>query len=178
MDVRAVLLAEAAWIGDEAACEKYGVSKRSLQRFRRQAGTDMALMQALEAKRKAFEARWLEDLDLSLGEAIRTIRVCALEVAKDPKSAKNPAIIKELAGSIKMLADVKLANRVIEARLLGLNSGQQPADESHRLQPGEIEIAPGIIVQSPELAEANQAADFTTEVPSLVDLATQEPSDE
>lgn len=173
-NLHAIVLAEAAWLGDEVACEKYGISRRTLQRIRRSAGTDLALMQALEVKKRLFEKRWLEDLDSSIGAAIRTVRVCADEVAKDSRAAKNPQIIKELAGAIKLLADVKLANRVIDARLKQLTDDNGPVDESHLLKPGEREIAPGVIIMSPELDEADEAREFTTESPSLVDLAVAE----
>lgn len=174
IDLRAVILAEAAWIGDDSACDKYGITKRTLQRIRRRSGTDVALMQALEVKKRAFERRWLEDLDGTIGAAIRTVRVCAEEVAKDPRSAKNPAIIKELAGAVKLLADVKLANRVIDARLAAMQMDGGPVPESHQLGPGEVEIAPGVIITSPELSEVDEARGFTTETPSVIDLAVGE----
>lgn len=174
-DIKPIILAEAAWLGDQTACEKYGISLRSLQRLRRSVGTDVALLQSLEAKKRLFEKRWLEELDSSIGAAIRTIKTCADAVAADPRASKNPAVIHEIAGAVKLLADVKLANRVIDARLKGLERPNEdtPDKPSEYLLPGEIELAPGVIITSPELDEVKEAAGFTTESPSLIELSLE-----
>jgi len=173
-EIKAVVLAEAAWLGDKAACEKYGISERSLQRIRRAAGTDVAMLQSLAVKQRQMEKRWMEDIDVTIGGAVRTINFCAEEVRRDPRAAKNPEMIKALSSAAKTLADIKLANRVIDARLRQIEGANvdEPVDEEHLLKPGEVEIAPGVIICSPELNELEEMRNISTESSSIIDLTT------
>lgn len=166
-DIRAAILTEAAWAGDLVTCEKYGIVQRTLQRWRRAITYDDALAEAIAEKKKAFEKRWLDDLDLSLGQAVRAVGACARAVEADPKACKNPAIIHELAVAVRLLADVKMASKVIDARLEVMRQNQlPPASNGHngeeernppRLMPGEVEIAPGVFVLSPASAALEES---------------------
>ena len=162
-DIRAAIIAEAAWAGDEATCAKFGISRRTLQRFRRALATDVELALALAAKQEAFEQRWLGEIDVTLGKAIRTIGEIAESVLKDPTAKRNPAMLHELTYSAKVLSDVKLAKTIIDARLAGLNPSTAPIREDHQLGPGETQLAPRLVIPSPESFDSPSASDFAIE---------------
>lgn len=162
-DIRAAIVAEAAWAGDEATCAKFGISRRTLQRFRRALETDPELALALAAKQEAFEQRWLGDIDITLGKAIRTIGEIADKAVKDPSAARNPAMLHELVYAAKMLSDVKLAKTIIDARLKGLNPSTEPIHPNRQLGPGETQLAPGLVIPAPESFETPSASDFAIE---------------
>jgi hypothetical protein len=116
--VVAQVLIESAYGSDEATCAKYGVSLRSLQRYRRRLITDDSLAKIVERKREAFDRQWATTLNRAIGKATSAIEAIAGEIAKDPKQAsKNPAILEALAKALYTCASVKLANRVIDARI-------------------------------------------------------------
>jgi hypothetical protein len=162
-DIRAAIIAESAWAGDEATCAKFGISRRTLQRFRRALENDPELMLALTAKQQAFEQRWLGEIDVTLGKAIRTIGEIADKVIKDPTASRNPAMLHELTYAAKMLSDVKLAKTIIDARLAGLNPSTSPIREDHQLNPGETQLAPRLVIPAPESFETPSASDFAIE---------------
>jgi hypothetical protein len=117
-EVMMQVVVEAAYFGDEPSCAKYGVSARTLQRYRRRLATDGNLAKIVARKREAFDREWALSLNRTIGKAASAIEAVSDEIAKDPKQAsKNPAILEALAKALYTCASVKLANRVIDARI-------------------------------------------------------------
>lgn len=162
-DIKAAIIAESAWAGDEATAAKYGISRRTIQRMRRALETDTELALALAVKQQAFEQRWLGDIDVTLGKAIRTIGEIAESVLRDPTAKRNPAMLHELTYSAKVLSDVKLAKTIIDARLAGLNPTTPPIGEDRQLNPGETQLAPRLVIPSPDSFETPSASEFAIE---------------
>jgi len=108
----AQILVEALHNGDSEASRKFGVSIRTLQRYRRRLHTDRELSQIVALKKTAFEQMWLEDATQAIREAIRFLQRAAVEA--DPT---DPNAIHAVAGALKILAEVSLTREVLSVRL-------------------------------------------------------------
>src|ERR1051325_2677946 len=117
-ELAAEVLLTAIFTTDAEACEKYGVSLRSLRRWRQQlAAGDPELAAFVHTKKAVFDAAWAERLSPALSRGLQALDKCFAEIMTDPRLCKNPVIIHALAGAVHILADVDLSNRVIDSRL-------------------------------------------------------------
>lgn len=107
----ATMLAEAAIFGDRRAVERTGLTLRSLQNYRRRLATDARLSLLFAEKRKLLSSRWADDLIPAIRGAVDFLhRACE---QADPS---NPRAIRAVTGSLKILADVATAERLLDAR--------------------------------------------------------------
>ncbi len=119
-DLAATVLMDAIYTTDEKACQSYGVSVRTLQRWRRLlADGDEELIASVAAKRTAADLAWANKLPAALSQGIEAIMECSAAIRNDEAAKKNPAVIHALAGAVRICADVHLTNKVIDARILG-----------------------------------------------------------
>lgn len=117
-ELAGTVLVSAAFTTDDQACEQYGVSLRSLQRWRRQlADGDPELAGIVSTKKAAFDKAWADDLPAALKRGISCLAECFETVKADPESHKNPAIIRAIAGAMSAVADIEITGRVIDARI-------------------------------------------------------------
>ncbi len=66
-ELAATVLLDSAYTTDDKACAKYGVSIRSLQRWRRQfADGDPELAGFVATKKAAFDKAWADELPVAL----------------------------------------------------------------------------------------------------------------
>lgn len=165
-DIRAAILLEAAMLGDEPAATKFGVGVRSIQRWRRSVGVDEILSAEIESKKKIFEERWLSDLDITIGKAIRTVGSAVDSIALDPKTARNPELLHEVVQAVRILADVRLATKVIDARLEQMKRDQLPPAPSN---PDEVDLGDGVYLSLAPGPE-DLAAPGTPEAPEDIDF--------
>ena len=128
-DLAARIIAEAEFSPDKIVCERYGVSQRTLQRYRVQMAEDPKLADCVASQKEALEAEWVSD-------AIRTMR-CQfrfLRKAARTADAKDPAAIHAIAGAMKLLGDGVAGSRIIDARL-GLLGSPSDGDANRRALP-------------------------------------------
>jgi hypothetical protein len=146
----ATLIVEAATTSDKAVCAKYGITVRTLQRYRKlldsaapeQAKTDEkapeevtkatetvaatpSLSQLVADKKAKVEEGWADEIPGALREAIGFLR----RAAKDA-STKDPAAIHAVAGAMKLLSETSATWKVLDARLARQNRPVQPANGS------------------------------------------------
>jgi hypothetical protein len=117
-ELAAEVLLAAIFTTDEQACQKYGVSLRSLQRWRRLlVDGDPELAGCVAIKKQVFDAAWAEKLSPALSRGLQAMEKCFNEIIADPRHCKNPVVIHALAGAVRILAEVDLSSKVIDARL-------------------------------------------------------------
>jgi hypothetical protein len=111
----ATLLVEAVTLPgrDKAACERAGVSLRTLQRARSAVTTDAKLAELVASKKAASDANWADELPGAIRSAIEWIQR-ATELGAVLPDADT---IHAMAGALKILTDVGTAHRVLEVRL-------------------------------------------------------------
>ena len=119
-ELAAEALVDAVFTTDEQSCQKYGVSLRSLQRWRRQLADGDAEMAGFVATKKAArDAAWADSLPTALAKGLQALESCFAAVQSDPEALKKPEIIHALAGAYRICAEVHLTSRVIDARISG-----------------------------------------------------------
>jgi hypothetical protein len=117
-ELAAATLLDAAYTTDEKACSKYGVSLRSLQRWRRQlADGDPELAGFVATKKAAFDAAWADELPVALKKGIQCLSECMDTIRADPRSLKNPAMIHAVAGAMTICAEIYFTGKVIDSRI-------------------------------------------------------------
>lgn len=110
-DFAALVLYDAAVFGDRFATEKYGITKRSISRYRKRLQTDPILSQ------KVFELRkGIVPPKTSAQDAMDA----ALEFIQDaPKHLERGRVqdLLAVAQTYKTIAEIELAGKIIDARL-------------------------------------------------------------
>jgi hypothetical protein len=122
-DRAAAVLVEAAYFGDKAAADRYGITVRSVERYRERLDDDIELSAFVTIKKQEFEDRWAEELPAAIRASIRFLAKAANEA--DHKDAQT---IYSVAGALKILADVTLTKRVLDARLTGRGESERTED--------------------------------------------------
>lgn len=127
----AQIIAEAVMGGITATCDKYGISQRTFHRWRaRLTAGDTILAEKVTVKMAALERDWAEELP----EAIRAA-IAFLKRSGEVADAKDPQAIHSVAGALKILTDVTLSRRLIDAKIAKAHAGISRPD-------GEIGEAP------------------------------------
>lgn len=116
-ELAATVILEAAYTTDEIAIKKYGVSLRSLQRWRKSLSEDLALADVVRQKQEEFNRRWADEFPLMLLEAAQTLRSCFTHIRSNDKVKINPELIKSIAESVRLCGDVYLTSKAIDARI-------------------------------------------------------------
>lgn len=118
-ELAATVLIEAAYTTDDKACSKYGISVRSLQRWRRQlADGDPELAGFVATKKAAFDRAWAEELPAALKKGLQCLSECMESVRADSASMKNPAMIHAVAGAMSICAEIYFTGKVINSRII------------------------------------------------------------
>lgn len=116
----ATLLVEAVTLGDKAACERAGVSAKTLQRARAAVLNDAELSRVVREKKTLSDAQWADELPGAIRQTIAWIQRAA-----DPGAVLPDAdTIHAMAGALKILTDVGTAHRVLEVRLRKMEEQQ------------------------------------------------------
>lgn len=109
----ATLLVEAVVLGDNVACERAGVSARTLRRARAAVQTCPELAELVRAKKTQSDAAWADELPGAIRSTIGWLKSATEPGAVLP----DHETIHAMAGALKILTDVGTANRVLEVRL-------------------------------------------------------------
>jgi len=105
-------LAEAAFYGDTQAAEHFGISIRSIQRYRKRLKEDDKLASVVVEKKRILEEAWADELPGAIGSAVEFLHRAGKEA--DPT---DPDAIHSVAGALKILSQVAMTRKVIDARL-------------------------------------------------------------
>jgi hypothetical protein len=115
-------LVEAAYFGDKAAADRYGVTMRSVENYRARLVTDTELVAFFAIKKQEFEDKWADELPAAIRASIRFLAKAANEVMVTADT------IHSIAGALKILADVTLTKQVLDARLTGRGNAEREED--------------------------------------------------
>lgn len=126
----AVVLLEAIYSGDDAALKKFGVSLRTLQRWRKQLQSDDGLASFVATKKAELDSRWAESLPAALRNSIEFISEASARSKADPDSYQNPVLVQSIAGAMKLCADVYYTGKIIDARIASINREANGIPES------------------------------------------------
>jgi hypothetical protein len=121
----AVVLVEAAYYGDKAASERNGVTERTVRNYRERLNEDTELSASFLIKKQLFDESWADELPGAIRAGIQFLARAAREA--DPRDAQT---IYSMAGALKILADVTLTKRVLDARLTGRGEPEREEDRS------------------------------------------------
>jgi predicted Zn-dependent protease len=110
----ATVFVEALVTTDERACAKYGISLRTLQRWRKKLASDPLVSQYVATKKEAIDAAWADDLGAPIKAAAKLITDAA--ESADQVTKRNPEFVRAIAGALKICAEVKLTSKIIDAR--------------------------------------------------------------
>jgi hypothetical protein len=126
----AAVLLDALYTTDQKAAERYGVSLRSVQGWRRMLAEDSEFAAFFATKKEQFDAAWADTLPIALKEGVGLLAECARAIRSDARMMKNPAVIAAVAGAVKICAEVYLTGKVIDARIAGTDrqAGQVPLE--------------------------------------------------
>lgn len=116
-EIAAAVLLTAAYANDEDACKKYGVSIRSLQNWRRRLIEDDEFALFFATKNAEASKKWADELPIALNKSLKFLGEAADAARLDRNHRMNPMVIQAVAGAMKLIADVHLTSRVIDARL-------------------------------------------------------------
>lgn len=112
-ELKAQIIAESVASGIKATCEKYDISRRSMERWKKQLKTgDATLSQLVAGKLEKVERDWLAEIPSVLVDTVAFLQRAAKEA--DPK---DPDAIHAVAGAFKLMADVINARDFMADRL-------------------------------------------------------------
>ena len=111
-----IVLVEAAFFGDKPTAAKYGIATRTIHRYRKRLNEDAQLSALVKVKKDLMEQEWAEEMPAAIRASIEFLRKAATEA-----KATDPDVIHAIAGALKILSDVAMTKKVIDARLTGQN---------------------------------------------------------
>ncbi|MBD1911276.1 hypothetical protein [Leptolyngbya sp. FACHB-8] len=108
----AIILLDAATMGDRATVEKYDISSRTLQRYRSRFASDQELSALVALKKAEQDRAWANEIPGAIAACIKFIGNAAQNLKPD-----DPEAVHAIAGAMKILSEIVMTREVIEARL-------------------------------------------------------------
>ena len=98
--------------GCQRAADKLGISYESVKKYRRYFAENPTLQPLVQEKRSALEREWVANLTGAIESGIDF-----LQRASDQADPKDPDAIHAIAGAVKILTEVGMNRRILDARL-------------------------------------------------------------
>lgn len=117
----ATILVEAAYFGDQPTSDKWGVSIRSIQRWRERIDTDPKLAVLVASKKALLEGAWADELGGAIVAGIAYLKKAPSELPVSPEG------IHAVAGSVKLLSTIETTKRMLDTRLKNI---EEPAKDA------------------------------------------------
>lgn len=111
-DMMARILVEAAYCGDDATCQKYGLSDRTLRRWRASLPDSPALSELVRIKKREYDKRWADEAPETIKAGMDFIKRAAQE-----GNSKNPDMVHAVAGGIKIVSEIMAVREYLDAKL-------------------------------------------------------------
>lgn len=129
----ASILVEAIFYGELTTANRWGISPKTIQRYRERLNEDDKLSVIVQLKKREFERDWVNEVPGALRSGIRFLQTAFQQL--DPANAEN---VHAVAGAIKLLTEVQLTKQVIDARYLTGNRTDGEAYSQVDALPAEI----------------------------------------
>jgi len=107
----ALILVQAMFYGDKAAANDWGISRRTVDNYRRKLTTDAELVKLFNITRDEFCKNWLEDAPIAIRTAIKWITDSL------PRLEANLDNLEAVNNTIKTLVEVQLTKDTFDVRL-------------------------------------------------------------
>lgn len=117
----ALVLVDAAYLGDKRAAKKWAVTTRTILNYRRRLDSDEKFSSLFELKRQAAEKDWAAEAPLAIRAAVDFL----LRAAQNGDE-KTPEMVHAIAGAMKLTADMYLTKQVLDARLAKPGGAERP----------------------------------------------------
>lgn len=131
-----VLLA-AIYNSDAEACQKYGITERTLQRYRKRLAEDAKLSEVVATKKALLDKEWAQDFIGPLRKGAQFLLEAFESCRGDKQYIKNPVVIQAVAEAVRLCADVVLTSKAIDAQFGDPN---QPANQlPQEVPPAQVE---------------------------------------
>lgn len=113
----AMILLDAATMGDRATVEKYDISSRTLQRYRSRLANDQELTALVAHKKAEQDKQWASEIPGAIAACIKFIANASQNLKPD-----DPEAVHAIAGAMKILSEIAMTREVIEARLSAMEN--------------------------------------------------------
>lgn len=126
VETKARAIIDAALTTDREAADKHDISRKSIERWRKEIDSNAELAARLsELWEEVKEAGdWVEDATDTIRTALSFLRT-----AFDELDPSDPEAVEAAAGAIETLADAKLMKDIVDERLKAM---RQPEPVEHR----------------------------------------------
>lgn len=136
-ELAAMVLIAALYKSDAEACQEYGISLRSLQRYRKALATDRLLAEAVATKKAELDKEWAQDFIVPLRKGAQFLLEAFESCRTDKQYIKNPVVIQAVAEAVRLCADVVLTSKAIDAQF---SDPDQPANQlPQEVPPAQVE---------------------------------------
>lgn len=123
LDLIADVLIEAARTTDVQAAQKFGVSARSVRRWRKELDKGGDLSAFVRLKKGQVEKGWADEAGATMTDAVKYLRRATAAATVDAE------MIYAVAGAFKVLNEALLAKALLDVRL---NAVRGPVDPANR----------------------------------------------
>lgn len=129
-DVMVAVVAAAAYDKDAVVAERFGISERTVKRYRLEVSASPELSRRARLAIAAQGNIWVDRATRCMTATLETMETLAGRIATDPTAYKNPELLRALGENFRIIAEAQLTAQVVYDRLR-LRSGEQ-ADSAHR----------------------------------------------
>jgi len=105
-------LVDASLTNDTVAAEKWNVTVRTIQNWRKRLDSDPEFSELFASKRAAAEKEWADELPTAIRSTIEFIK----RAAQSP-NCSDPAMVHSMAGAMKILTETAAMRKLLDARL-------------------------------------------------------------
>lgn len=121
-DFAATVLVNAMQEGDELTCHKFGVSIKTIERYKKRVQHDPVLAEHVAQKQQLVNRDWTADILPAMRAAIEFIRRAA-----ESADTRDVNAIQAVAGALKVLSEIYMTQEVLVAKLAGYDRAQPEA---------------------------------------------------
>lgn len=116
----AMILVDALYTTEQAAAEKWNVSRRTVERYLARMRTDPELSQIVASKKAERDQAWADQIPAALEACLLFIKQAGAKA--DPA---DPEAIHAVAGAFKLVAEIGVLREVVNARFSDVRSPRQ-----------------------------------------------------
>ena len=118
LEQTARILVDAMYSSDVTAAKKWGVTLRTVYRYRNRFRTDPQLSAIVTKLRQEFESNWKPELARAITTGVKKM-ARMIEAAPEGKTF-NAAALEAVTGAVKVLSEIQITSDVLNAGQGGL----------------------------------------------------------